>query len=89
MAGAVSELPWAVEWLRTRTWPGFGCNPVQPALDGDGSFTGAAMSTAQGKEWLKRFLILVLNPCGEGQRVGTRSLKATLLSWAAKRGLPG
>eukprot|EP00971_Amphidinium_carterae_P339418 6477236-Amphidinium_carterae.1 len=89
MAGGVSDLPWAAEWLRTRAWLGLGSNPVQPALGADGMFAGSAMSTAQGTEWLKQFLVLALNPCGEAQRVGTHSLKATLLSWSAKRGLSG
>eukprot|EP00971_Amphidinium_carterae_P329073 6461354-Amphidinium_carterae.1 len=45
------------------------------------------MTPSEGTAWLSTFLALARVPPNEGQRLGSHSLKATLLSWSAKWGM--
>eukprot|EP00971_Amphidinium_carterae_P163909 3249356-Amphidinium_carterae.2 len=45
------------------------------------------MTPNEGATWLTTFLALAKTPQREGQKLGSHSLKATILSWAAKWGM--
>eukprot|EP00971_Amphidinium_carterae_P101625 2011766-Amphidinium_carterae.1 len=89
LAKGVFDLPWARCWLQARADLGLPLSPLQLSVTENGTFGEGPMSTSEGTAWLRRFLELTLVHGQDGQRIGTHSLRTTLLSWAAKRGLSG
>eukprot|EP00971_Amphidinium_carterae_P159497 3161810-Amphidinium_carterae.1 len=59
-----------------------------PAPSAAGSWTGAKLSTAEAAGWLIELLRKRVSDRGDYSGLGTHSLKATLLSWCAKAGVP-
>ena len=91
-AYGVTQLPWAKAWLEKRKQWGLDAAadqclmraPLASGLLGQGR-----LNTSDASLWLKR----LLSNAGHGhdalKDLGSHSLKATLLSWAAKAGLGG
>ena len=86
-------LPWIPVWLQLRKSEGLaadGDKDVQEPLlrhpaYGSG-WTAAMVTVGYAASWLRTLLDAV--PSADSVPIGTHSCKATLLSWAAKRGLP-
>jgi hypothetical protein len=90
-AQGVSGVSWAEGWLAARRIEGLTVNhnvPLMPAPSADGGWTTRPVDTEEAGVWLRQIL------SGAGvedvalSNVGTHSLKATMLSWAGKAGLP-
>ena len=79
---------WGKAWLQAREdcklviGPG---HPVLPASGSDGKFLKRAVTSGEGSAWLME--LLVMGGDSSGSKRTTHSLKATLLSWAAKYGM--
>ena len=85
------ENDWGRTWLEKRKEAGleFGeYKPALPILLTSGEFGNAAMGPGEASRWLREILLQK----GFGNMglkvIGTHSLKATLLSWCAKNGVP-
>ena len=86
-------LPWIPVWLQHRKSEGFasdGDKDVQEPLlrhpaYGSG-WTAAMVTVGYAASWLRT--LLDATPSADSVPIGMHSCKATLLSWAAKRGLP-
>eukprot|EP00971_Amphidinium_carterae_P073879 1460954-Amphidinium_carterae.1 len=77
LGNGVSDRPWATAWLVSRgALQLSGSNPLCPRLSRSGVFGAEPTKPSDGAAWLTI----------EGQRLGSHTLKATLLSWAAKWG---
>ena len=77
---------WGVEWLRLRAESGLGLNPALPAWSESTScWLHRRMATGQAQLFLVEFLT-ASGLKSELGRVGTHSLKCTVLSWMSKGG---
>ena len=79
---------WGLEWLQVRSqlgiqWPPEGL--VMPAPDREGSPSSRPLDTQECAAWLRK-LVGIDSGC-DSRRVASHSLKSTMLSYAAKRGL--
>ena len=83
---------WATPWIQHRTEMGLSFPPeglIMPAPGEDGMATQRPLESGECGKWLRR-LLNVEDATGphSGRRVSSHSLKCTVLSYAAKRGLP-
>ena len=89
-AKGLSSRSWAQRWMRLRTELGLSLAegfPVLPELS-RGGFIPEPMSSQRVSAWLIELLLQHGVPESELDGVSSHSLKCTLLSWAAKFGLP-
>eukprot|EP00435_Cladocopium_sp_Y103_P004728 s2759_g1.t1 len=77
---------WALSWMKARRDCGLvGMRYLMPADSEDGSrWLDRRMTTAEGSYWLKDLLAMTGMSEAEASEFSTHSLKATILSWAAK-----
>ena len=84
----VSGLDWSRAWLQLRREARMEAaegKPLLPAPNDGGSWANVPLSASSAGIWLRSLLQDVGGP--ELSRVGTHSMKCTLLSWCAKFGL--
>ena len=79
---------WGLEWTRVRQqlglhWPPDGL--VMPAPDREGVATERPLETQECAAWLRK--LVGVETSSETRRVASHSLKSTMLSYAAKRGI--
>ena len=82
---------WASSWRQAREDTGLECGsnkPLLPAPNSKGGWTNRALTAGEATTWLRELLLAGGSPKEHVARVSSHSLKATFLSWAAKRGLP-
>ena len=80
---------WAETWQSKRLAAGIQdppSMPLMPAPNVQGSPTVRPLSTMEAGEWLKR-LLLDGNFCLDNRRITSHTMKCTVLSFAAKRGI--
>ena len=91
LSGCSARSSWATAWLELRKELGLDAAKdkcLMPVPLKDGGFGSRRLSSSDGGRWLKS-LAPSLGVDGEGlSRIGTHSCKVTLLSWAAKAGVP-
>ena len=90
-AKGVSGVLWADGWLTARRSEGLSVNPLvplMPAPSAEGGWTTRPVDTDEAGVWLRQILSQAGVEAEALANVGTHSLKATLLSWAGKAGLP-
>jgi hypothetical protein len=93
-AKGTSGVLWAKWWLGARMICGLriaqGGGPLIPALSRTGTWTSSRMRSGEAILWMTEILRSrgPLIAVSQGQVFGTHSAKATLLSWAAKAGVP-
>ena len=87
----LTGLDWGRSWILARATSGlsiedFGSTPLLPAPSLAGGWCLRPLTSGEATAWM----IELINQHGVevGPGFGTHSLKATLLSWCAKRGLP-
>ncbi len=83
--------PWAEAWLEVRRTMNLSADndgALMLTPSGGDSFISRRLSTTEGAIWLREVLIDGGLPPEEAAAYGTHSLKSTLLSWAAKAGMP-
>ncbi len=83
--------PWAEAWLEVRKSMNLSADTDGALMltpSGGDHFTSRRLSTTEGAIWLREVLIDGGLPPEEAAAYGTHSFKATLLSWAAKAGMP-
>ena len=82
---------WATPWMQQRFKLGLEFPPqglVMPAPDKDGQVSQRPLESGECGKWLRRLLGLdVATGSDSSRRVSSHSLKSTMLSFAAKRGL--
>ena len=91
LSRGVSNLPWAEAWLKLRSDQGFEaskdeCLMTEPFANG--TFGVARLGPGQATEWLRHLLASLGFDPTTLTNVGSHSCKATLLSVAAKAGMP-
>ena len=91
LSKGVSDLPWGRAWLVLRQAFGHsaeldGCLQREPLSDG--SFGYGRLRAGQATEWMRHILCKLMVLPSALVNVGSHSCKATLLSVAAKAGLP-
>ena len=86
----VRDYSWAKSWLEARDKMGMqvGKNiPLLPAPDSQGGWTSRPLTAGEATCWLRDILTAGGSDPAHVSRVSSHSMKATLLSWGAKRGL--
>jgi hypothetical protein len=82
---------WATPWMKHRTSMGLAFPPeglIMPAPDKNGEPTQRPLESGECGKWLRRLLNMEKGTAdGPERRVSSHSLKCTMLSFAAKRGL--
>ena len=82
---------WATPWMNHRTSMGLAFPPeglIMPAPDKNGEPTQRPLESGECGKWLRRLLNVEESTTdGPGRRISSHSLKCTMLSFAAKRGL--
>ena len=82
---------WVTPWLQKRKELGVSFPPeglIMPAPDREGGVSQRPLESGECGKWLRRLLELDGSvPTDPGRRVSSHSLKCTMLSFAAKRGL--
>jgi hypothetical protein len=81
---------WAKSWLDARATMGMkiGKNiPLLPAPDSQGGWTSRPLTAGEATCWLRDILTAGGSDPAHVSRVSSHSMRATLLSWGAKRGL--
>ena len=90
-ARGLSDVPWAATWLRLRAEAGMRAEvdrTMMPALKAGDAWAQRSVTTDEFGDWL-RLLTREGVPSEEGLTdYGVRSCKVTILSWAAKAGMP-
>ncbi len=91
MSVGLTGEPWAEEWLRLRAELGLnagvdGALMLKPLASG--GFSKRRITTTEGVMWMRELLMDGGITAQEASAYGTHSCKATLLSWAAKSGMP-
>ena len=88
----VNGKDWATPWVRMRESKGIMFPPeglVMPAPNKHGEASERPLETGECGRWLRRLLELdMASSSNLDRRVSSHSLKCTMLSFAAKRGLP-
>ena len=90
-ARGVSGVLWAEGWLTARRGEGLSVNslvPLVPAPSAERGWTARPVDTDEAGVWLRQILSQAGVEAEALSNFGTHSLKATLLSWAGKAGLP-
>ena len=89
--GLIQTDSWAVKWfenMRIANLPrGYGL-PLLPSPDRSGGWNTLPLSAEASTAWLRHLLLKCGTERGALMSYGTHSLKATVLSWLAKRGIP-
>ena len=82
----LSGTGWALSWMSARRQCGLGTSGCMMPADSESqnSWLDRRMTTAEGSYWLKDLLTMTGMTEGEASLYSTHSLKATILSWAAK-----
>ena len=82
----LSGTGWALSWMRARRQCGLETSSCMMPADSESqdSWLDRRMTTAEGSYWLKDLLTMTGMTEGEASQYSTHSLKATILSWAAK-----
>ena len=82
----LSGTGWALSWMSARRQCGLGASDCMMPADSESqnSWLERRMTTAEGSYWLKDLLTMTGMTEGEASLYSTHSLKATVLSWAAK-----
>ena len=91
-AFGVSRVPWARNWLAARAALGVQATVetgLLPGLAPNGGFRQSRMATSEASEWLRAFARRQGVAPEIVRSISAHSMKATLLSWAAKFGLDG
>ena len=88
----VNGADWSTPWMNLRTAMGIELPPdglLMPAPNQHGEVTERPLESGECGKWLRRLLNIdtAFGPSSE-RRVSSHSLKCTMLSFAAKRGLP-
>jgi hypothetical protein len=86
----VREHSWAKSWLEARDKMGMQIGkdiPLLPAPDSQGGWTSRPLTAGEATCWLRDILTAGGAEPSHVSRVSSHSMKATLLSWGAKRGL--
>ena len=82
---------WATPWMKHRTSMGLAFPPeglIMPAPDKNGEPTQRPLESGECGKWLRRLLNMEKGTAdGPERRISSHSLKCTMLSFAAKRGL--
>jgi hypothetical protein len=90
-ARGIADVPWAATWLRLRADDGLNAEldrTMMPALKAGDVWARRSITTDEFGDWL-RLLTREGVPSEEGLKdYGAHSCKATVLSWAAKAGMP-
>ena len=84
LSGGVSGKAWAVSWLRARKETGLAVDPAVRKLTTSVTYGSDLMDATTASRHLRAFLVEAGCPPGQHQNLGAHSLKATLLSWAAR-----
>ena len=88
----VNGKDWATPWIELRRAKGLTFPPeglVMPAPDQHGQATERPLESGECGKWLRKLLeVAPTSENSDGRRVSSHSLKCTMLSFAAKRGLP-
>ena len=91
LSKGVAGADWAEAWLDIRRQLGLNAaddQTLMPKPLADGSFAAGRIEAGQLTEWLRHLLELLDVPRASLVNVGSHSCKATLLSMAAKAGMP-
>lgn len=80
---------WIDEWMQAREESGLELiqNPTLPQVLSNGTFGTEPMTASEGSMWIKDLLQSYGPKIDPARKITSHSLKATLLSWAAKRPL--
>ena len=82
---------WTTPWMKHRTSMGLAFPPeglIMPAPDKNGEPTQRPLESGECGKWLRRLLSMEKDTSeGSDRRISSHSLKCTMLSFAAKRGL--
>ena len=87
----VQYYSWGQRWLEAREAMGmkFGKGlPLLPSPDSKDGWTNRRLTAGEATAWLRDILLAGGSDPEHVARVSSHSCKATVLSWAAKRGLP-
>jgi hypothetical protein len=86
LGSGLSGSGWALSWMAARRASGLTGHVFLMPADAEHSdhWLDRRMTTAEGSYWLKDLLVLASLKESEASGFSTHSLKATLLSWAAK-----
>ena len=88
----VNGKDWATPWIELQRAKGLSFPPeglVMPAPDQHGQATERPLESGECGKWLRKLLeVAPMSENSDGRRVSSHSLKCTMLSFAAKRGLP-
>ena len=90
LSSLTTSLPWAKTWLELREVTGLKASPnspLMPAVGLDGGWLGVPIRTCDASTWIAALLNRLGGSSKGVGNVGSHSLKATLLSWAAKAGM--
>eukprot|EP00971_Amphidinium_carterae_P039775 781368-Amphidinium_carterae.1 len=88
LQSGVSGLDWGLHWVAARKACGLKADPSILSLGRDGLSKAAHMGSAEGARRLRSFLSEASTAAPPSQIVGSHSLKATMLAWAARYGIP-
>ena len=97
VSSGLSDEPWGQRWIEERRSMGMDWDDEEnfapgvamlPAPSSAGGWTGRPLTTGEATLWLRELLILGGDTKLSASKVSTHSLKATVLSWAAKANLP-
>lgn len=85
----VSDTKWGLSWIAAReatnmTWTA----PLLPAPNSKGGWTDRPLTAGESTQWLREILLAGGADAAHTMSVSSHSCKATVLSWAAKRGVP-
>ena len=80
----VSGADWGQAWTHARVTCGLGIDPSINKLSCAVAFGAGTLDSTTASRHLRAFLVEAGCPPRPNQNIGTHSLKATLLSWAAK-----
>eukprot|EP00971_Amphidinium_carterae_P339916 6477992-Amphidinium_carterae.1 len=83
LCSGVSGCPWANNWVRARDMFSLGADPSILSVSSDG-FGKVPMSSTEAARHLRALLFEAGTPPVPGQRLGSHTLKATILAWAAR-----
>ena len=90
-AVGIRGTPWARQWLEAREEVGLNADAdgtLMPAPMPGGGFAARTLEADEAAAWLRELLLRAGRPLQEISKVGTHGIRATLLSWAAKSGMP-
>eukprot|EP00971_Amphidinium_carterae_P147150 2916071-Amphidinium_carterae.1 len=84
LTDGVSGYDWGRVWLASRQAYAISSDPSLQSVDAEWAFVGRSVSSDEAHVLLLHFLSVAGTPPLAGQNLGSHSLKATLLAWAAR-----